>query len=173
MSGGSGRGSGRGGGSGSGPKGKSLLAVIGGIALVAVAGWLGVDLPEDGADGDSDASGSPTQASGAAGTAADGDYETCSVDTLPREAEPVVEDILAGGPYEYPGEDGGHFGNYEGILPDERNSYYRSYTVDTPGLNHRGERRIVVGGGTETDPDVWFYSDDHYESFCLIPDAED
>ncbi|WIM72124.1 ribonuclease domain-containing protein [Corynebacterium suedekumii] len=149
-----------------------MVAVIGGIALVAVAGWLGVDLSGDGADGGSDASGSPTQASGAAGTAADGDYETCSVDTLPREAEPVVEDILAGGPYEYPGEDGGHFGNYEGILPDERNSYYRSYTVDTPGLNHRGERRIVVGGGTETDPDVWFYSDDHYESFCLIPDAE-
>ena len=31
----------------------------------------------------------------------------------------------------------------------------------------------VVGGGTEEDPDVWYYTDDHYESFCAIPDAED
>ena len=31
---------------------------------------------------------------------------------------------------------------------------------------------IVVGGGSDTDPDVWYYTDDHYESFCEIPDAE-
>lgn len=95
------------------------------------------------------------------------------MDTLPDEAEPVIDDILSGVPYAYPGEDGGHFGNYEDVLPDERNSYYRSFTVDTPGLNHRGAKRIVVGGGTEDDPEVWYYSEDHYESFCEIPDAED
>ncbi|MFC2592192.1 MAG: ribonuclease domain-containing protein, partial [Corynebacterium matruchotii] len=51
-------------------------------------------------------------------------------------------------------------------------NYYREYTVDTPGLNHRGKRRIVTGGGSETDPDVWLYTQDHYQSFCVIPDAE-
>ena len=64
------------------------------------------------------------------------------------------------------------FGNYEGVLPQESRDYYREYTVETPGLNHRGTRRIVTGGGSETDPDVWYYTDDHYESFCSIPDAE-
>jgi ribonuclease len=44
--------------------------------------------------------------------------------------------------------------------------------VETPGVGHRGARRIVVGGGSDTDPDVWYYTDDHYESFCEIPDAE-
>ena len=58
---------------------------------------------------------------------------------------------------------------YVGRLPES----VQSYTVDTPAMNHRGPKRIVVGGGTETDPEVWYYSDDHYESFCLIPDAED
>ncbi|MDO5668791.1 MAG: ribonuclease domain-containing protein [Corynebacterium sp.] len=138
-------------------KKNSALATVGAVLLAAVAAFYGVGLGTDG--------GQPS-------ALVDG-LETCSVATLPDEAEPVIDDILSGGPYEYPGEDGGHFGNYEGLLPDERGSYYRSYTVDTPGLNHRGPKRIVVGGGTETDPEVWYYSDDHYESFCEIPDAEE
>ena len=32
---------------------------------------------------------------------------------------------------------------------------------------------VLTGGGSETDPDVWYYTDDHYESFCSIPDAEE
>lgn len=147
------------------PRGrKSLLAIISAVALVAVSSWVGVDLNSDD---------TPRDEAPSSFVATEGDFETCSVSTLPAEAEPVVEDILAGGPYEYPGEDGGHFGNFEGFLPDEHGNYYRSYTVDTPGLNHRGPQRIVVGGGSETDPEVWYYSDDHYESFCAIPDAED
>ncbi len=139
-------------------KKNSLLATLGAVALAAVAAFYGIDLGDD--------------ASGQSSTLVDG-LESCEVATLPGEAEPVIDDILSGGPYEYPGEDGGHFGNYEGVLPKEKSSYYRSYTVDTPGMNHRGAKRIVVGGGTETDPEVWYYSDDHYESFCVIPDAED
>ena len=76
------------------------------------------------------------------------------------------------GPYEHPDNDNKRFGNYEGVLPKESKNYYREYTVDSPGVNHRGAKRIVTGGGTETDPDVWYYTDDHYESFCEIPDAE-
>ncbi|AKK06600.1 guanyl-specific ribonuclease Sa [Corynebacterium mustelae] len=100
------------------------------------------------------------------------DFPTCEVLELPVEAEDTIDDILAGGPYLYPQNDNRRFGNYEQILPKNNKNYYREYTVETPGLRHRGERRIVTGGGTETDPEVWLYTDDHYESFCLIPDAE-
>lgn len=155
------------------PKKNSVLAIIAALALVAVGGWAGVDLTSE----DLGSSGSGGAQSALAVDEADAvgvsGLESCPVNILPTEAEPVINDILTGGPYTYPGEDGGHFGNYEGVLPDERNSYYRSFTVDTPGLHHRGAKRIVVGGGTEDDPDVWYYSDDHYESFCEIPDAEE
>ncbi|MDO5098643.1 MAG: ribonuclease domain-containing protein [Corynebacterium sp.] len=100
------------------------------------------------------------------------DFPTCEVLDLPVEAEETIDDILAGGPYLYPNNDNRRFGNYEQVLPKNNKNYYREYTVETPGLRHRGERRIVTGGGTETDPEVWLYTDDHYESFCLIPDAE-
>ena len=55
---------------------------------------------------------------------------------------------------------------------NQSSDFYREYTVETPGLDHRGARRIVTGGGSETDPEVWTFTDDHYESFCEIPDAE-
>ena len=45
-------------------------------------------------------------------------------------------------------------------LPRRARGYYREYTVVTPGLDHRGARRLVVG----EDGDVW-YTDDHYETF--------
>ncbi|WP_047259946.1 ribonuclease domain-containing protein [Corynebacterium uterequi] len=112
----------------------------------------------------------PSARSAAGSTAASG-LSACPLDTLPDEALETVDDILAGGPYEFPNNDNTRFGNYESILPDEDRSYYREYTVVTPGLDHRGARRIVTGGGSETDPDVWYYTDDHYESFCEIPDA--
>ena len=152
------------------PSKKSLPAVIGGVVLVLVAGYFGIDLK-----GDSGASSSATSApASASGTAEDegASESSCALDTLPAEAAETVDDILAGGPYEYPDNDNVRFGNYEGILPKESRDYYREYTVETPGLNHRGTRRIVTGGGSETDPDVWYYTDDHYESFCSIPDAE-
>lgn len=142
--------------------GKSLLAGLGTLALVVVVGWFGIELEDV----------ESPEVHQESSVFVDG-LEICERATLPKEADLVIDDILSGGPYAYPGEDGGHFGNYEDVLPDERNSYYRSYTVDTPGLNRRGAKRIVVGGGTEEDPEVWYYSDDHYESFCEIPDAED
>lgn len=92
--------------------------------------------------------------------------DACDDDVLPVTMVPVVEDVRAGGPYDHPQRDGSRFGNVEGYLPDEDRSYYREYTVATPGLHHRGQRRIVTGGRGETDPDVWYYTEDHYESFC-------
>lgn len=168
---------------------KTVIGSIVGVIVVLVGGYFGVDL----AGGGDDAPAATTQAakpsaptttrgsaaSGAAGNsgassgASSADGDDCAVDTLPEQADEVIDSILDGGPFDHGDHDGKHFGNYEGVLPPENSSYYREYTVDTPGLSHRGARRIVVGGGSATDPDVWYYTDDHYTSFCSIPDAED
>lgn len=110
--------------------------------------------------------------SGGTGGSGSSGLPSCPLNSLPTEADEVAHDILAGGPFDHPDEDGSHFGNYQRILPRKNSNFYREYTVETPGVGHRGARRIVVGGGSDTDPDVWYYTDDHYESFCEIPDAE-
>lgn len=99
------------------------------------------------------------------------DSDSCAVKTLPKEASDQIRDILTDAPPDDGEFDGKHFGNFEGILPKKDSNYYREYTVKTPNLNHRGERRIVVGGGTKTRPEVWYYSSDHYQHFCRISDA--
>ena len=86
--------------------------------------------------------------------------------SLPDEAWDTVDLIEAGGPFPHPDNDDRRFGNYERILPEQPRNYYREYTVDTPGVNHRGARRIVTGGGADGHVDEWFYTADHYESFC-------
>jgi ribonuclease T1 len=82
---------------------------------------------------------------------------------LPPEAGRTVELIDAGGPFPEPDHDGGTFGNREELLPDQPMGYYREYTVPTPGVDHRGARRIVAGDGEEL-----YWTDDHYSSFSLI-----
>ncbi|MGO3877164.1 MAG: ribonuclease domain-containing protein [Corynebacterium sp.] len=149
---------------------KSLPAIIGGAVLVLVAGYFGIDLSSNGSG---DSGSSNVESSAAVGSEnVSADSETCAISSLPDEAAETRDDIVAGGPYDYPENDNRHFGNYEGILPDESSDFYREYTVETLGLDHRGARRIITGGGSETDPEVWYYTDDHYESFCEIPDAE-
>lgn len=97
--------------------------------------------------------------------------DACRDGILPDELDPVVDDIEIGGPYDYPGRDGTTFGNRETFLPAEEHGYYREFTVETPGLDHRGAKRVVTGGDAETDPDVWYYTDDHYETFCEFAPA--
>ena len=80
---------------------------------------------------------------------------------LPPEARETIALIQRGGPYPHR-QDGSTFGNRERQLPQRPRGYYREYTVDTPGLSHRGAKRIVTGGDP---PDAWYYTDDHYESF--------
>ena len=60
------------------------------------------------------------------------------------------------------------FGNRERLLPAYRRGYYREYTVRTPGVRHRGARRIVCGGQRPTQPDACYYTADHYSSFRRI-----
>lgn len=80
---------------------------------------------------------------------------------LPREAHDVLRRIAAGGPFDHR-QDGSTFQNRENRLPKQPRGYYREYTVETPGSDDRGARRIVTGGDP---PREYFYSDDHYRSF--------
>ena len=82
-------------------------------------------------------------------------------DFLPLEAHDTIALIQRDGPFPHR-QDGGVFGNREGQLPRKPRGWYREYTVDTPGLRHRGARRIVTGGDP---PREWYYTDDHYDSF--------
>ena len=83
---------------------------------------------------------------------------------LPLEARQTLALIKAGGPFPYD-RDGVVFGNREKHLPQHQRGHYREYTVKTPGVKHRGARRIVVGGGAE-----FYYTEDHYSSFRRIVD---
>lgn len=73
----------------------------------------------------------------------------------------MLDLIARGGPFDHR-QDGGVFGNYEGLLPKQQRGYYHEYTVETPSARNRGARRIITGG---TPPIVWYYTEDHYRSF--------
>ena len=91
---------------------------------------------------------------------------TVSVGELPPQGVKTYELIHQGGPFAYE-KDGTVFGNRERLLPVQKRGYYHEYTVTTPGLSHRGVRRIVCGGQPKT-PDVCYYTADHYASFRRI-----
>lgn len=80
---------------------------------------------------------------------------------LPPEAIDTLQRIARGGPYPYR-QDDGVFQNRERRLPPKPRGYYREYTVETPGSDDRGARRIVTGG---RPPAEYFYTEDHYRSF--------
>ena len=86
---------------------------------------------------------------------------------LPPQGQEVMEQIRQGGPFRYE-KDGTVFGNRERQLPSQKRGYYREYTVPSPGLSHRGAKRIVCGGHKPRAPDACFYTEDHYSSFRLI-----
>lgn len=86
---------------------------------------------------------------------------------LPVQGRDVLSKISEGGPFRYD-KDGTVFGNRERLLPRQKRGYYREYTVPTPGLSHRGARRIVCGGEKPRAPDACYYTEDHYGSFRLI-----
>lgn len=86
---------------------------------------------------------------------------------LPPEGRAVLSKIENGDAFSHP-KDGSVFGNRERLLPRQTRGYYREYTVPTPGLNHRGARRIVCGGEVVRQPAACYYTEDHYASFRLI-----
>jgi len=87
---------------------------------------------------------------------------------LPPQARQTHALILSGGPFPYPHKDGSVFVNRERVLPLHPRGYYREYTVRTPGVSHRGARRIVCGGQPPTRPETCYYTADHYASFSRI-----
>lgn len=92
---------------------------------------------------------------------------TVSVSALPPQGRQVMGQIMQGGPFRHE-KDGSVFFNRERLLPGQKRGYYREYTVPTPGLSHRGARRIVCGGEQPRAPDACYYTEDHYSSFKRI-----
>jgi ribonuclease T1 len=93
--------------------------------------------------------------------------ETVAVASLPLQGRSMLTLIYQGGPFTHE-KDGVVFGNRERLLPANVRTYYREYTVRTPGERSRGARRIVCGGFKAAVPDACFYTDDHYASFRKI-----
>lgn len=86
---------------------------------------------------------------------------------LPPQGQQVYALIGKGGPFRY-SRDGISFGNREGRLPGQPRSYYREYTVSTPGASTRGTRRIICGGQPVTSRADCYYTADHYQTFRRI-----
>jgi ribonuclease T1 len=104
------------------------------------------------------------------------------VPELPQEARETLQLIQRGGPYLHE-RDGVTFGNYERLLPAAPRGHYHEYTVMTPGVRHRGARRIVVGCERQRqaspppgllwlahcrDGGEFYYTADHYRTFRRI-----
>lgn len=104
----------------------------------------------------------PTGPTGASG------LPTCEFASIPKEASDTARLVRAGGPFPYPRNDAATFFNNGKLLPVEKRGYYREYTVRTPGASNRGQRRLVTGGEPATNPPHWYYTGDHYLSFCEL-----
>jgi Guanyl-specific ribonuclease Sa len=72
----------------------------------------------------------------------------------------------SGGPFPF-GEDGVLFRNSALLLPGHPRGYYHTYTVRTPGMTDRGQRRIICGRPRRQTGDC-YYTDDYYASFKRI-----
>lgn len=99
-----------------------------------------------------------------AGAAPAFDSPEVALQALPAEARETLRLVDEGGPFPYQ-RDGIPFGNYEKLLPKKPRGFYREYTVPTPGISHRGPRRLVCGGNP---PAICYYTGDHYQSFRRI-----
>jgi ribonuclease T1 len=89
-------------------------------------------------------------------------FDTITPDQLPQQARQTLALIARGGPFPYR-QDGQVFQNRERRLPRHASGYYHEYTVETPGSDDRGARRIITGAGGEI-----FYTADHYASFAQV-----
>lgn len=139
-------------------RGRTRLGLLVAVLTAVVIWWAQGD-PLASPTGDE--AGTPS-ASPTAVESPDGGLPRVTVVELPQEAANTLKLIDEGGPFPYD-RDGATFENREGILPAHEMGYYREYTVDTPGEDDRGARRIVVGSGGEL-----YWTEDHYASFERI-----
>ena len=71
--------------------------------------------------------------------------------------------------YQYGAAIGGdRFGNREGLLPEASGRSYTECDLNTLGLGSRGAERLVF-----SSDGLFFYTDDHYESFSEVTVTED
>lgn len=138
----------------------AILAVI--VALVMAAGMLLGTAPRMVPSGSSTSAPAPSVSGNQAQRDPVSGRRWVSLQQLPREASETVRSIEAGPPYPFR-QDGSTFQNREELLPDQREGYYREFTVVTPGEDDRGARRIVVGAAGE-----YYWTADHYDSFERI-----
>lgn len=129
------------------------------MAIIAVAVYFFGDLQ-------SSLFGDDSQATSVSQTSSEVDTQS-NTDAITGDAQidTTIALIRQGGPYPYPNKDGTTFYNREGKLPTQSSGYYREYTVPTPGVSHRGARRIVTGGNP---PTVYYLTVDHYDSFSQL-----
>jgi ribonuclease T1 len=130
-------------------------------ALIVLALWQGPGLLA-GSDGPAGLGASSGSTDRAGGTDDVSGLSWVDAASLPPEALDTLELIDAGGPFPYE-QDGGIFSNNERILPLHERGYYHEYTVETPGSDDRGARRIVTGADGEL-----YWTGDHYQSFERI-----
>jgi ribonuclease T1 len=139
--------------------GRSVVSLVAVVLVVLVSLWLSGGL----SPGD-DASGSPGGTSQQQGSrhGGQGNIGTIAYDVLPPQARETIGLIDRGGPFPYR-QDDGVFGNREGLLPQAPNGTYREYTVETPGSDDRGARRLI-----KARDGTLYYTDDHYQSFRKV-----
>lgn len=129
---------------------RRITVALVGLVVLVLAGWFVRE-----------------QTTGEPGTSAvpgaDSGLAVRALSELPAEAADTWRLVERGGPFPYPEDDGGVFGNRERLLPIEDPGYYHEYTVPTPGSADRGARRLVTGAEDEL-----YYTDDHYESFVVV-----
>lgn len=143
-------------------RGKQVVLALIAAAVLVLWWWSGNGEPQPTPD-TGEASQVQTHEPGAGSTDPDSGLPWIRVDDLPDEALETIDLIEQDGPYPHPCCDDTTFRNDEGLLPDHPRGYYREYTVETPGLDHRGALRIVTGDGGE-----FYWTEDHYESFARI-----
>ncbi|WP_068262884.1 ribonuclease domain-containing protein [Janibacter limosus] len=154
---------------------RTRLQLLGGFVLILLAAWIVLTGAPD--DPPAERSGGTTSATSSAhhgesgstpdgGSTPDSGLGTIAESALPAEGQETLDLIRSGGPFPYD-RDGITFGNREGILPSQQRGYYREYTVPTPGLDHRGAKRIVCGEQHDC-----YFSSDHYESFRQIEEDQ-
>lgn len=160
---------------------RTRLQLLGGLVLILVGAWIVFTGGTGGSPDNGSTAGTQSQTRSAApssgstgdgsqgspgGSTPDSGLGTIAESALPAEGRETLGLIRSDGPFPYD-RDGITFGNREGILPSQQRGYYREYTVPTPGLDHRGAKRIVCGEARDC-----YYTDDHYDSFRQIEEGQ-
>lgn len=136
---------------------RRVLGVVG-VVLAALVWWFVDQAPT----ATEEPGGGSSSQSEERGTDPESGLPWVSEEDLPPEAQETLELIDDGGPFRFD-RDGVTFENREELLPDRPSGHYAEYTVETPGSEDRGARRIVTG-----EDDEFFWTEDHYASFARI-----